>query len=136
MAQTWKINGQVYTHGQLMELRKQGLDPRRDQIILSAVTPRNGEGKVDEGPGTETKKAKKAKEPKVHLCPVCEKDFTGQDHDESHPEEGTNTDPDGTPTLPTNFMQLKALAKEKGMEVTKDTKKEDIVAFLDKQNAA
>ena len=35
-----------------------------------------------------------------------------------------------TSELPTNFMQLKSLAKEKGMEVTNTTKKEDIIKFL------
>lgn len=38
MSQTWKINGQTYNHGQLMELKRQGLDPRRDKIILKSVT--------------------------------------------------------------------------------------------------
>ena len=32
--------------------------------------------------------------------------------------------------LPTNFMQLKAYAKSKGMDVTKETKKEEIIKAL------
>lgn len=32
--------------------------------------------------------------------------------------------------LPTNFLQLKKLAKEQGMTVTPDTKKEEVMEFL------
>jgi hypothetical protein len=32
--------------------------------------------------------------------------------------------------LPTNFMELKSLAKSQGMEVTNGTKKEEILTFL------
>lgn len=86
MTQTWKINGQVYTHGQLMELRAQGLNPLKDQIVMAAITPR--------------------KEVEVKKVEVKEE-------------------------LPTAFFQLKALAKEKGMEVTRETNKEEIEAFLE-----
>lgn len=41
--QTWKIKGQVYTHAQLMELKRKGLDPRKDKIIMKFITPRNTE---------------------------------------------------------------------------------------------
>ena len=43
--QTWKINGQVYTHAQLMELKAQGLDPRKDNIEMKFVT-RNNKGEL------------------------------------------------------------------------------------------
>ncbi len=92
MTQTWKINGQVYTHGQLMELRAQGLNPLKDQIVMAAITPRKE---------VEVKKEKKVKKVEVKK------------------------------ELPTAFFQLKALAKEKGMEVTKETNKEEIEAFLE-----
>ena len=36
--QTWKIRNQVYTHPQLMELKRQGLDPRKDDIVMKFVT--------------------------------------------------------------------------------------------------
>ena len=36
--QTWKIKGQVYTHAQLMELKRQGLDPRKDDITMKFIT--------------------------------------------------------------------------------------------------
>lgn len=38
MSQTWNIKGQAYTHGQLMELKRQGLDPRRDKIVMKSIT--------------------------------------------------------------------------------------------------
>lgn len=38
MAQTWKIKGQVYNHGQLQELKRQGLDPRKDEIVMKFIT--------------------------------------------------------------------------------------------------
>jgi len=101
MAQTWKINGQVYTHGQLMELKRQGFNPLKDKIIMKVITPNL----------------------------VLEKKET------ENIETNLNTvqpsvEPELSSGLPTNFMQLKKLAKEKGMEVTKDTKKDDIVKFL------
>jgi len=37
--QTWKIRGQVYTHAQLMEIKKQGLDPHKDEIIMKFISP-------------------------------------------------------------------------------------------------
>jgi hypothetical protein len=39
--QTWKINGQIYTHQQLMELKAQGLDPRKDKIEMKFITKNN-----------------------------------------------------------------------------------------------
>jgi DNA polymerase II large subunit len=47
--QTWEINGQVYTHPQLMELKKQGLDPRKDEIVMKLLSPKRD----DEVPQTE-----------------------------------------------------------------------------------
>ena len=38
MSQSWKINGQVYNHQQLMELKAQGLDPRKDKIEMKFIT--------------------------------------------------------------------------------------------------
>lgn len=38
MSQIWKINGQSYTHAQLMEMKKQGLDPRKDKIEMKFIT--------------------------------------------------------------------------------------------------
>lgn len=40
MTQLWTIKGQTYTHGQLMELKRQKLDPLKDEFELKAVTPR------------------------------------------------------------------------------------------------
>lgn len=37
MKQTWKIRGQVYTIEQLRELKKQGLDPRKDDIVMKFI---------------------------------------------------------------------------------------------------
>ncbi len=37
--QTWKIKGQVYTHEQLMELKKMGLNPHKDKIEMKFITP-------------------------------------------------------------------------------------------------
>lgn len=93
--QTWRINGQIYTHAQLLELRRQGFDPRKDQIVMSSITPRP------------------------------------EKKEESHKEEDSKEAQKGSDKLPTNFLQLKALAKEKGMEVTNSTKKEEIIKFLD-----
>lgn len=40
--QTWKIKGQVFTHAQLMEMKKQGIDPRKDKVIMKFITkPKN-----------------------------------------------------------------------------------------------
>jgi len=52
--QTWKIKGQVYTHAQLLELRKQGLDPRKDHIEMKFVTKNSKDEIV--GEVTEKKK--------------------------------------------------------------------------------
>lgn len=38
MAQTWKIKGQVYTLGQIQEMRKQGLNPHKDVIVMKFIT--------------------------------------------------------------------------------------------------
>jgi hypothetical protein len=39
VTQTWTIKGKTYTHDQLMELKSQGLDPRKDDIQMKFVTP-------------------------------------------------------------------------------------------------
>ena len=41
--QTWTIRGQVYNHEQLLELKRQGLDPRKDDIVMKFVTPKSTE---------------------------------------------------------------------------------------------
>lgn len=46
MSQTWTINGKTYNHAQLQELKRLGLDPRKDQIEMKMVTPH---GKKDAG---------------------------------------------------------------------------------------
>lgn len=46
--QTWKIKGQVYTHAQLMELKRQGLDPRKDDIVMKFITNPQPEVKPEE----------------------------------------------------------------------------------------
>ncbi len=104
MTQSWNINGQTYTHGQLMELRKQKLDPLKDKIVMANITPR---AQVEEVK-VEAKKEKKVK--------VVKEVVEGE--------------------LPSNYMQLKALAKEKGMEVTTSTKKEDVLKFLEESDKA
>jgi len=38
MSQTWKINGQIYNRSQLQELKRQGLDPRKDDIVMKFIT--------------------------------------------------------------------------------------------------
>lgn len=43
--QLWTIKGQTYTHAQLMELRKQGLDPRKDNIEMKFIT-KNKQGEI------------------------------------------------------------------------------------------
>lgn len=47
MQQTWKINGQVYNHSQLMEMKRQGLNPRKDQILLKSITNQKAEEVVE-----------------------------------------------------------------------------------------
>lgn len=37
--QTWTINGQTYNHAQLMEMKKQKLNPSKDKVELKFVTP-------------------------------------------------------------------------------------------------
>jgi hypothetical protein len=59
MTQTWKIKGQVYTHAQLMELKKQGLDPRKDDIVMKFITNPQPEANT---PKIETNEATKALE--------------------------------------------------------------------------
>jgi len=46
--QTWTIKGKTYNHEQLMELKKQGLDPHKDEITMVFVTPHKGETKAQE----------------------------------------------------------------------------------------
>lgn len=46
MSQTWTINGKTYNHAQLQELKRLGLDPRKDNIEMKMVTPH---GKKDVG---------------------------------------------------------------------------------------
>lgn len=36
--QTWTINGKTFNIGQLRELKKQGIDPRKDDFEMKAVT--------------------------------------------------------------------------------------------------
>lgn len=47
MQQTWKINGQVYNHSQLMEMKRQGLNPRKDQILLKSITNQKAEEVIE-----------------------------------------------------------------------------------------
>lgn len=37
--QLWSINGKTYNHAQLIELKRQGLDPSKDNIQMKFVTP-------------------------------------------------------------------------------------------------
>lgn len=114
--QTWKINGQVYTHSQLMEMKKQGLDPRKDNIEMKFITRNKVTGALPEKE-EEASVVKKEEE-----APVVKKE---EEKIEEKVEEKKVK-------LPTNFMQLKKMASEKGMAVTKETKKEEIIAFLNK----
>lgn len=101
MTQFWTINGQTYNHGQLMELKRKKLNPKTARAEF--VAP-----EVD------------------HV--VTEKDLELNPDLQGAVEVGETV---SIPTeLPTNFMQLKKLAREKGMNVTSDTKKEEIIAFL------
>lgn len=55
--QTWKIKGQVYTRSQLQELKRQGLDPRKDDIVMKFVTVTNsGEPVAEIQTAVETEK--------------------------------------------------------------------------------
>lgn len=36
--QTWKIKGKDYTREQLQELKRQGLDPRKDNIVMKFIS--------------------------------------------------------------------------------------------------
>ena len=45
MVQTWTIKGQTYTHAQLMELKAQGLDPRKDSVVMKHIT-KDSKGKI------------------------------------------------------------------------------------------
>lgn len=38
MAQTWTIKGQTYTHAQLQELKRQGLNPHKDDIVMKFIS--------------------------------------------------------------------------------------------------
>lgn len=41
MQQTWTINGKTFTHAQLMELKKRGLDPRKAEFTFAEITKPN-----------------------------------------------------------------------------------------------
>lgn len=103
MSQTWTIKGKTYKRGQLDEMRRQKLDPKTDEIVMKEITPR--------------KKAKAAPEKAEEVKDV------------EIPAEVAG-DTSEKPELPSNLMQLKKVAKEKGMTVTKTTKKDEILAFL------
>jgi hypothetical protein len=106
--QTWKINGQVYTHGQLMEMRAQGLDPHKDKIAMKFITT---------GKKGEKKAVKQQAVPAVEI----------KDEKAEVPEAAPKTD-----YRSMKFFDLKKIAADKGMEVTKETKKAAILAFLEK----
>jgi len=131
MTQTWSIGGRTYTHAQLMELRKQGLDPRKDEIVMASVTPR----KEDPLAGDQDKN--EVVKPEENLKKAVETEVVNKDEPAKEaevkpevPVEPVFEEPEDE--LPTNFMKLKKLAKEAGMEMTKETKKEEILAFLSK----
>lgn len=71
--QTWRINGQTYTHAQLMELKKQGLDPRKDKIEMKFVTKNNkGEALGDKKPEEVAAPEVAVPEPVKEEAPVAE----------------------------------------------------------------
>lgn len=74
--QTWTIKGKTYNHAQLMELKKQKLDPLNDEIVVKYVTPKKEE-KVAEV---------KQEEVENISCEVCQCDCN------CHPCEHTKED--------------------------------------------
>lgn len=113
--QTWNIRGQVYTHAQLMEMKKQGIDPRKDNVVLKFVTPLK-DGSV--------------------RSPVEEKHTLTEEDLKNNPDLQGVVEAGDEVTLNSdlnnfNMGQLKKLAKVNGMVTTNTTKKVEIVAFLE-----
>lgn len=128
--QTWRINGQVYTHAQILEMRAQGIDPRTDKVEMKFVTPGTKEGlekvKKEEAGGNKA---------------LGESDANSEANGDGNDDKKSPDDADDNEAALSsrkeayakmNFFALKKLAKEKGMEITKDTKKDDVLAFLQK----
>lgn len=90
--QTWKIKGKTYNHGQLMELKRQNLDPIKDEIVMSSVTKKN--------------------QPEMEVPEVEKKEISNVKYEEM------------------KFFTLKKIAREKGMVLTNETKKEDVLEYL------
>lgn len=58
--QIWRIKGENYTHAQLMDLKKQGLNPRKDNIVKKFIANPGTEEEIEKA---EAKmKVRKAKE--------------------------------------------------------------------------
>lgn len=108
MTQTWTIKGQTYTHGQLMEMRKQGLDPVKDEVELKAVTPRKNK-KAEQEAGLTSENSDLAEQGQKAGDVVVESANTGSVK---------------------SVSELRKLAEAKGMEDFKTAKKKDLLAFL------
>lgn len=51
--QTWKINGQTYTHEQLMEMKRKKINPHKQKVELKTITPRGNVANKVETPAVE-----------------------------------------------------------------------------------
>ncbi len=138
--QTWKIRGQVYTHGQLLELKKQGLNPHKDSIVLATVMPHAEPSKPVEEPKVEEPKMEEPKvEEKEKHYTICTQEMLDE-----YPElveqgvkvgdkmqVGEEEDAEPARLQDMHLSVLKKMAKEKGMKVTNETKKKDVLEFLE-----
>lgn len=121
MSQKWNINGKTYTHGQLLELKAQGKDPRTDEIVMSEITLPKLEKTI------KAKKEKKVVVESVEESMPEVEQVERSDESEAEP----SGDAEETPLAEMHLSTLKKMAKEKGMEVTNETTKVEVLAFLE-----
>lgn len=108
-SQTWLINGRHMNREQLEEYKKEQAAKRA--VLNKQPEPEAPEPEAKPEPKAEAKVKKKTKK---KAKPVSE------------PESKPNLE-DG---LPQNIGQLRALARSKGMEVSEETTKEQLIEFL------
>lgn len=133
--QTWEINGRKYTHGQLMDLRARGLDPRKGKIEMRMVEPDEAgdeSGGKLEALSVEVEVLKELndslREANEDLQEENE-DLKGKIEELLHNQEPSpSNDEVSFDEMP--FQELKKLAEEKGMAVSNTTTKAEALEYL------
>lgn len=128
MSQVWNIGGRQYNWNQLQELKKKKLNPLT--AVVNFEAPKEEVQKDEPCTLTITEEIIQENPELIDQGVKVGDEMVVEDEAivEAPTEEVENEEEE---SLPTNFMKLKALAVSKGMQVDNNTKKPDILQFLE-----